>query len=72
MLTDIFAMLERLYYLILTPVFGSFKVLPFLLSDAFDTEQLISCLDDLKNWKSVDVQNYDFKTHRSVSPARKV
>ncbi|CAA6661549.1 unnamed protein product [Spirodela intermedia] len=40
--------------------------------DAFDTEQLLSCLDDLKNWKSVDVQNYDFKTHRSISPARKV
>ncbi|XP_078438698.1 uridine kinase-like protein 3 isoform X2 [Wolffia australiana] len=40
--------------------------------DAFDTEKLIACMEDLRNWKSVDIPNYDFKSHKNVSRPRKV
>ncbi|CAA6670113.1 unnamed protein product [Spirodela intermedia] len=40
--------------------------------DAFDTEQLLACMKNLKHGKVVDIPNYDFKTHRRVLPARKV
>ncbi|EHA8587523.1 uridine kinase-like protein 3 [Cocos nucifera] len=40
--------------------------------DAFDTEQLLSCMEDLKSGLAVNIPNYDFKTHRNILPARKV
>uniref|UniRef100_A0A1D1YKA6 Uridine kinase-like protein 4 n=2 Tax=Anthurium amnicola TaxID=1678845 RepID=A0A1D1YKA6_9ARAE len=40
--------------------------------DAFNTEQLLSCMENLKHGKAVDIPNYDFKTHKSLFPARKV
>ncbi|MQL68001.1 hypothetical protein Taro_000229 [Colocasia esculenta] len=40
--------------------------------DAFDTEQLLTCMKNLMNGKAVNVPNYDFKTHRNILPARKV
>ena len=45
---------------------------PFLISDAFDTDLLLSCMEKLKHGKAVDIPSYDFKTHKSVSCARKV
>eukprot|EP01018_Ginkgo_biloba_P025179 Gb_02908 [translate_table: standard] len=40
--------------------------------DAFDTEQLLDCMVKLKQGKSIDVPNYDFKHHqRSAIPIRK-
>ncbi|KAM1565463.1 hypothetical protein ACFX1Z_044270 [Malus domestica] len=35
--------------------------------DAFDTEQLLDCIQKLKNGQSVQVPIYDFKTHRRKS-----
>ncbi|KAM1460386.1 hypothetical protein ACFXTO_045698 [Malus domestica] len=35
--------------------------------DAFDTEQLLDCIQKLKNGRSVQVPIYDFKTHRRKS-----
>ncbi|KAG0496725.1 hypothetical protein HPP92_001416 [Vanilla planifolia] len=32
--------------------------------DAFDTEQLLECMDKLKNGQSVNIPIYDFKNHR--------
>uniref|UniRef100_A0A8R7QY09 Phosphoribulokinase/uridine kinase domain-containing protein n=1 Tax=Triticum urartu TaxID=4572 RepID=A0A8R7QY09_TRIUA len=40
--------------------------------DAFDMDLLLSCMETLKHGKVVDIPSYDFKTHRSVSCARKV
>ncbi|VAI03263.1 unnamed protein product [Triticum turgidum subsp. durum] len=40
--------------------------------DAFDTDLLLSCMEKLKHGKAVDIPSYDFKTHKSVSCARKV
>lgn len=40
--------------------------------DAFDTEKLLSCMEDLKSGLAVSIPNYDFKTHRNILPARKV
>ncbi|KAJ3708543.1 hypothetical protein LUZ61_012248 [Rhynchospora tenuis] len=40
--------------------------------DAFDTEYLLSCMENLKHGKSVDMPNYDFKTYKNVLPPRKV
>ncbi|XP_073117182.1 uridine kinase-like protein 3 [Elaeis guineensis] len=40
--------------------------------DAFDTEKLLSCMEDLKSGLAVNIPNYDFKTHRNILPARKV
>ncbi|PKU83980.1 uridine kinase-like protein 4 isoform X1 [Dendrobium catenatum] len=40
--------------------------------DAFDTETLLCCLENLKRGKAVEIPNYDFKTHKCVSPSRKV
>ncbi|XP_020089370.1 uridine kinase-like protein 4 isoform X2 [Ananas comosus] len=40
--------------------------------DAFDTEKLLSCMENLKHGRPADIPNYDLKTHRNVSPARKV
>jgi uridine kinase len=43
-----------------------------LISDAFDTELLLSCMENLKHGKAVDIPNYNFKTYKSVASARKV
>ncbi|XP_006647152.1 uridine kinase-like protein 3 [Oryza brachyantha] len=40
--------------------------------DAFDTELLLSCMENLKHGKAVDIPNYNFKTYKSVASARKV
>ncbi|EMS58080.1 Uridine kinase-like protein 3 [Triticum urartu] len=40
--------------------------------DAFDTDLLLSCMEKLKHGKAVDIPSYDFKTHKSISCARKV
>lgn len=40
--------------------------------DAFDTDMLLSCMENLKHGKAVDIPSYNFKTHKSVSCARKV
>ncbi|XP_062201939.1 uridine kinase-like protein 3 isoform X3 [Phragmites australis] len=40
--------------------------------DAFDTELLLSCMQNLKRGKAVDIPSYNFKTYKSVSNARKV
>ncbi|KAF3337198.1 Uridine kinase-like protein 3 [Carex littledalei] len=39
---------------------------------AFDTEYLLTCMENLKHGKSVDMPNYDFKTYKNVLPPRKV
>ncbi|AQK67581.1 protein disulfide isomerase4 [Zea mays] len=40
--------------------------------DAFHTELLLSCMQNLKHGKAVDIPNYNFKTYKSVPNARKV
>ncbi|KAJ4757142.1 Uridine kinase [Rhynchospora pubera] len=40
--------------------------------DAFNTERLLSCLRSLKCGNEANIPNYDFKTHKNVSPERKV
>ncbi|KAK1296790.1 Uridine kinase-like protein 4 [Acorus calamus] len=40
--------------------------------DAFDTKLLLSCMENLRHGKAVDIPNYDYKTHRNVLPKRKV
>ncbi|CAN1725628.1 Pentatricopeptide repeat-containing protein GUN1, chloroplastic [Linum perenne] len=40
--------------------------------DAFNTELLLSCMEKLKRGEAVTTPNYDFKTHQSVGPGRKV
>ncbi|CAL9780186.1 unnamed protein product [Musa acuminata subsp. burmannicoides] len=40
--------------------------------DAFDTENLLCCMEKLRCGLAVNVPNYDFKTHKSKLPARKV
>ncbi|KAM0935961.1 putative transferase [Dioscorea sansibarensis] len=40
--------------------------------DAFDTEKLLNCMENLMGGQAVDVPNYDFKNHKSIFPARKV
>jgi len=44
----------------------------FPISDAFHTELLLSCMQNLKRGKAVDIPNYNFKTYKSVPNARKV
>ncbi|PWZ25647.1 Uridine kinase-like protein 4 [Zea mays] len=39
--------------------------------DAFHTELLLSCMQNLKCGKAVDIPNYNFKTYKSVPNARK-
>jgi hypothetical protein len=44
-----------------------------LLAYAFDTEQLLECMGQLKRAKLVNVPTYDFKKHRRCSESfRKV
>jgi len=38
-----------------------------LLADAFDTEQLLECMGQLKRAQPVNVSVYDFKKHRRCS-----
>ncbi|KAG0446951.1 hypothetical protein HPP92_028591 [Vanilla planifolia] len=40
--------------------------------DAFDTENLLFCLENLKSGKVIDIPNYDFRAHKSILPSRKV
>ncbi|TMW90890.1 hypothetical protein EJD97_015086 [Solanum chilense] len=40
--------------------------------DAFNTELLLSCMEELKHGRGINIPNYDFKLHRSVEPARVV
>ncbi|KAI3452493.1 hypothetical protein Pfo_009157 [Paulownia fortunei] len=40
--------------------------------DAFDTELLHSCMETLRHARMVSIPNYDFKTHKSIEPARVV
>ncbi|THU72935.1 hypothetical protein C4D60_Mb04t17460 [Musa balbisiana] len=39
--------------------------------DAFDTENLLCCMEKLRHGLAVDVPNYDFKSHKRKLPARK-
>lgn len=39
----------------------------YLLADAFDTEQLLECMGQLKCAQPVNVPIYDFKKHRRCS-----
>ncbi|KAL0331913.1 UNVERIFIED_CONTAM: Uridine kinase-like protein 5 [Sesamum calycinum] len=41
-------------------------------SEAFDTELLLSCIAKLRQGGAVSIPNYDFKTHKSIEPARMV
>ena len=44
-----------------------------MLADAFDTEQLLDCMGQLKRAQPVNVPIYDFKKHRRCSDSfRKV
>ncbi|XP_021740785.1 uridine kinase-like protein 3 isoform X1 [Chenopodium quinoa] len=41
--------------------------------DAFDTEELLCIMDNLRRGKAVDIPNYDFKSYKNnVFPARRV
>ncbi|CDP16619.1 unnamed protein product [Coffea canephora] len=40
--------------------------------DAFDTGLMLSCLEALKLGQAVSIPNYDFKSHKSIEPARMV
>ncbi|XP_039138150.1 uridine kinase-like protein 4 isoform X1 [Dioscorea cayenensis subsp. rotundata] len=40
--------------------------------DAFDTEKLLTCMENLKLGEAVDIPNYDLKTYKKILPARKV
>ncbi|KAM5581806.1 uridine kinase-like protein 5 [Rosa sericea] len=40
--------------------------------ESFDTELLLSCMEKLKLGQAVSIPNYDFKTHKSIEPARQV
>ncbi|OAY29538.1 uridine kinase-like protein 5 isoform X1 [Manihot esculenta] len=40
--------------------------------DAFDTELLLACMENLKNGQPISVPNYDFKSHKSTGPGQKV
>nr|XP_018681075.1 PREDICTED: uridine kinase-like protein 3 isoform X4 [Musa acuminata subsp. malaccensis] len=40
--------------------------------DAFDTENLLCCMEKLRHGLAVDVPNYDFKSNKRKLPARKV
>lgn len=39
----------------------------YILADAFDTEQLLECVEKLKSGQPVHVPIYDFKTHQRSS-----
>ena len=43
-----------------------------LLSDAFDTEMLLSSMEKLRHGQAVDIPNYDFKSHKSTESSQKV
>lgn len=44
-----------------------------LFADAFDTDQLLTSMDNLKHGQAVDIPKYDFKTYKSdVFPPRRV
>ncbi|MCD7449771.1 Uridine kinase-like protein 5 [Datura stramonium] len=40
--------------------------------DAFNTELLLSCMENLKHGRAINIPNYDFKEHRSIEPPRVV
>ncbi|KAJ6834706.1 uridine kinase-like protein 3 [Iris pallida] len=40
--------------------------------DAFDTEKLLYCMENLKHGHAVYIPNYDVRTNKSILPARKV
>ncbi|PQQ13226.1 uridine kinase-like protein 5 [Prunus yedoensis var. nudiflora] len=40
--------------------------------EAFDTEHMLSCMEQIKRGQAVTIPNYDFKTHQSIEPACKV
>ena len=45
----------------------------FLVSDAFDTEELLSSMEKLRHGESVDIPKYDFKSYKNnVFPPRRV
>jgi len=44
----------------------------FPISDAFNTELFLSCIQNLRRGKAVDIPDYNFKTYKSVPNARKV
>jgi uridine kinase len=44
-----------------------------IMADAFDTEQLLDCLEKLKSCLPIQIPVYDFKRHqRSLDMVRKV
>ncbi|KAK9052378.1 hypothetical protein SSX86_029007 [Deinandra increscens subsp. villosa] len=40
--------------------------------DSFDTELLLSCMETLKKGQSVNISDYDYKTHKKSGPGRMV
>ncbi|KAG5527147.1 hypothetical protein RHGRI_028159 [Rhododendron griersonianum] len=40
--------------------------------DAFNTELLLLCMENLKRGQAVSIPNYDVKSHKHIEPARKV
>jgi len=50
-----------------------FSIIFLLLSDAFDTEQLLCAMEKLRHGQAVDIPKYDFKSYKNnVFPARRV
>lgn len=47
-------------------------VILFGVSDAFDTELLISCMEKLKSGETVSLPDYDFKTHNRTGKTTQV
>lgn len=43
-----------------------------MLSDAFDTEMLLSSMETLRHGRAVSIPSYDFKSHKSIEPSRLV
>ncbi|KAJ8768190.1 hypothetical protein K2173_021130 [Erythroxylum novogranatense] len=40
--------------------------------DSFNTDLLLSCMEELKNGRAVSIPNYDFKTHKRTDHGRQV
>ena len=45
----------------------------FFSVDAFDAEQLLDSMENLRHGRAVDIPNYDFKSYKNnIFPARRV
>lgn len=63
---------ELLLLLYSQEFYTEYAAVSFTISDAFHTELLLSCMQNLKRGKAVDIPNYNFKTYKCVPNARKV